>query len=68
MKWTPEKEATLRRMWDDGKTAAEIAVAVGEPCSDTSVIRKRHSLGLKKRTSFPKRKYDSPIEDWNDLP
>lgn len=48
--WTEERLETLRSMWFDGKTASEIAEALGG-VSRNAVIGKAHRLGLKSRPS-----------------
>ncbi len=51
MTWTNERIATLRKMWNDGKTANEIAKALGNDISRNAVIGKAHRLKLSKRPS-----------------
>ncbi len=53
--WTDERLATLTTMWNNGATAVEIAVKLGEGVSRNAVIGKAHRLGLKKpaRQSVP---------------
>ena len=43
--WTPEMESTLRKMWGDGRSAREIALALGG-LTRNSVVGKLHRLGL----------------------
>ena len=50
MSWTEERTATLKRMWESGATATEIAKELGE-VSRNAVIGKAHRLGLKSRPS-----------------
>ena len=50
MSWTEERTATLKRMWEGGSTATEIAKELGE-VSRNAVIGKAHRLGLKSRPS-----------------
>jgi len=50
MGWTDERIATLRKMWEGGSTASEIATALGG-VSRNAVIGKAHRLGLKARPS-----------------
>ena len=50
MSWTEERTATLKRMWEGGATATEIAKELGE-VSRNAVIGKAHRLGLKSRPS-----------------
>jgi GcrA cell cycle regulator len=50
MSWTDERIATLRKMWEGGSTASEIATELGG-VSRNAVIGKAHRLGLKARPS-----------------
>jgi GcrA cell cycle regulator len=50
MSWTDERIATLKRMWEGGATASEIAAELGG-VSRNAVIGKAHRLGLKARPS-----------------
>ncbi len=50
MSWTEERTATLKRMWESGATATEIAKELGD-VSRNAVIGKAHRLGLKARPS-----------------
>lgn len=50
MSWTDERIATLRKMWEGGATASEIAAELGG-VSRNAVIGKAHRLGLKARPS-----------------
>lgn len=52
--WAPDDEDTLRRMWAEGFSGAEIGRIVGR--SRNSVIGKAHRLGLSMRTGHAKRK------------
>ena len=49
MSWTEERTATLKRMWESGATATEIAKELGE-VSRNAVIGKAHRMGLPKRS------------------
>lgn len=51
IEWTEERLAYLREHYPTG-TAHEIALFVG--CSDDSVNRKAHELGIRKDPSFKK--------------
>jgi GcrA cell cycle regulator len=55
MSWTEERIATLKRMWESGATASEIAAELGG-VSRNAVIGKAHRLGLKARPSPVKAK------------
>ena len=50
MSWTDERIATLRKMWEGGATASQIAEELGG-VSRNAVIGKAHRLGLKARPS-----------------
>ncbi len=50
MSWTDERIATLKKMWEGGSTASEIAAELGG-VSRNAVIGKAHRLGLKARPS-----------------
>ena len=50
MSWTDERTATLKRMWEGGSTASQIAEELGG-VSRNAVIGKAHRLGLKSRPS-----------------
>lgn len=50
MSWTDERIATLKKMWEGGATASEIATELGG-VSRNAVIGKAHRLGLKSRPS-----------------
>ncbi|WP_326525912.1 GcrA family cell cycle regulator [Sphingomonas sp.] len=57
MSWTDERIDTLRKMWEGGQTASQIAEALGG-VSRNAVIGKAHRLGLQSRPS-PVRPNDS---------
>ncbi|RKF23558.1 GcrA cell cycle regulator [Altericroceibacterium spongiae] len=50
MSWTEERIETLRKMWEGGSTASQIAEELGG-VSRNAVIGKAHRLGLKSRPS-----------------
>ncbi|WP_435418001.1 GcrA family cell cycle regulator [Parerythrobacter aurantius] len=50
MSWTEERTATLKKMWEGGATASQIADELGG-VSRNAVIGKAHRLGLKSRPS-----------------
>src|SRR6185369_15210594 len=50
MSWTDERIETLRKMWDSGLTATQIAEELGG-VSRNAVIGKAHRLGLPARPS-----------------
>jgi GcrA cell cycle regulator len=47
--WTEDRIATLRRLWDGGRSASEIALALGG-VTRNAVIGKVHRLGIGRRT------------------
>jgi len=51
MSWTDERIQSLKRMWEAGQTASQIAEALGEGVSRNAVIGKAHRLGLQARPS-----------------
>ena len=50
MSWTDERIETLKKMWDSGLTATQIAEELGG-VSRNAVIGKAHRLGLESRPS-----------------
>ena len=50
MSWTDERIDTLKKMWEAGQTASQIAEALGG-VSRNAVIGKAHRLGLQSRPS-----------------
>jgi len=59
MSWTDERIATLKKMWEGGATASQIADELGG-VSRNAVIGKAHRLGLKARPSPVKPNEDKP--------
>ncbi len=59
MSWTDERIATLKKMWEGGSTASQIADELGG-VSRNAVIGKAHRLGLKSRPSPVKPNEDKP--------
>lgn len=51
MSWTDERVALLKKLWGEGRTAAEIARALGSGFSRNAVIGKAHRLKLSSRLS-----------------
>lgn len=51
MSWTDERVALLKKLWGDGRTAAEIARALGSGFTRNAVIGKAHRLKLSSRLS-----------------
>jgi GcrA cell cycle regulator len=58
MSWTDERIETLRKLWENGLTASQIADELGG-VSRNAVIGKAHRLGLKSRPSPVKSSEDS---------
>jgi GcrA cell cycle regulator len=51
MSWTDERIALLKRMWKEGKSAADIAKTLGKGVTRNAVIGKAHRMGLSGRPS-----------------
>lgn len=51
MSWTDERINTLKKMWKEGKSAAEIAKVLGKGVTRNAVIGKAHRMGLSGRPS-----------------
>lgn len=51
MSWTDERVALLKKLWGEGRTAAEIARTLGSGFSRNAVIGKAHRLKLSSRLS-----------------
>eukprot|EP00657_Telonema_sp_P-1_P012024 TRINITY_DN80_c0_g1_i11.p2 TRINITY_DN80_c0_g1~~TRINITY_DN80_c0_g1_i11.p2 ORF type:complete len:119 (+),score=38.72 TRINITY_DN80_c0_g1_i11:217-573(+) len=49
--WTDERIDQLKKLWDDGLSASQIAKELGEGVTRNAVIGKAHRLGLKSRPS-----------------
>jgi GcrA cell cycle regulator len=66
MSWTDERVALLKKLWGEGKTAAEIAHALGG-VTRNAVIGKAHRLKLSNRVSpiqqNNKKPVGKPVED-----
>ena len=60
MSWTDERIALLKKLWGGGKSAAEIAKALGGGLTRNAVIGKAHRLKLSNRIS--------PIQQNNKKP
>ena len=50
MSWTTEREEKLRKLWDQGHTASQIAAMIGETTRN-AVIGKAHRLNLSARAA-----------------
>ncbi len=62
MSWTDERIAQLKKLWEKGLTASQIAEALGNGLSRNAVIGKAHRLGLKSRPS-PVKSADAATSD-----
>lgn len=51
MAWTEDRIEALRKHWDAGLSASQIAKELGEGVTRNAVIGKAHRLGLKSRPS-----------------
>lgn len=47
--WTPERDELISKLWEEGKSASEIAHEVGHSVSRNAVIGRIHRLGLSRR-------------------
>lgn len=59
MSWTDERIGILKKMWKEGKSAAEIAKTLGKGVTRNAVIGKAHRMGLSGRPS-PIKKQAAP--------
>ena len=59
MEWTEARVNKLKRLWDDGLSASQIAEQLGE-VTRNAVIGKAHRLGLSSRPS-PIKRNNHPI-------
>lgn len=51
LSWTDDRISLLKRMWKEGKSAADIAKALGKGVTRNAVIGKAHRMGLSGRPS-----------------
>ncbi len=58
MAWTDERIEKLRKLWDEGLSASQIAAKLGEGVTRNAVIGKAHRLSLKSRPSPVKKDTD----------
>jgi GcrA cell cycle regulator len=63
MSWTDERIALLKKMWKDGKSAAEIAKALAKGVTRNAVIGKAHRMGLSGRPSPIKKPVAAPKKE-----
>lgn len=61
MSWTEERVDILKQLWGEGKTAAEIAKALGEGVTRNAVIGKAHRLKLSSRVSPIQQNTKKPV-------
>lgn len=62
MSWTDERVALLKKMWGEGKSAAEIAKVLGGGLTRNAVIGKAHRLKLSNRVSPIQQNNKKPAE------
>ncbi|WP_448579788.1 GcrA family cell cycle regulator, partial [Thermaurantiacus sp.] len=62
MAWTEERIALLAKYWQEGRSASQIAEALGEGLTRNAVIGKAHRLGLSSRPSPVKAGAESGAE------
>jgi hypothetical protein len=48
--WTDERVEALRKLWADGKSAAQVALAIGGGATRSAVIGKVHRIGIANRS------------------
>ena len=58
MSWTEEREQKLRKLWEEGHTASQIAEMLGGDTTRNAVIGKAHRLKLAARATS--KQYKSP--------
>lgn len=53
--WTPDQIEDLRRMWAEGLSCTEIAIAMGQPDGRSAIMGKVHRLKLQtRRKAYPR--------------
>lgn len=67
MSWTDEKVNLLKKLWVEGKTAAEIAKALGGGLTRNAVIGKAHRLKLSNRVSPIQQNEKAPVPEQKPL-
>lgn len=68
MSWTDERIALLKKMWKEGKSAAEIAKMLAKGVTRNAVIGKAHRMGLSGRPSPIKKPAASPKKEKEAAP
>jgi GcrA cell cycle regulator len=53
MSWTDERVELLRKLWNDGLSASQVAAELGPGVTRNAVIGKIHRLGLAERAKAP---------------
>lgn len=53
MSWTEERVELLRKLWNDGLSASQVAAELGSGVTRNAVIGKIHRLGLAERAKAP---------------
>jgi len=63
MSWTDDRIALLKKMWKEGKSAAEIAKTLAKGVTRNAVIGKAHRMGLSGRPSPIKKPTVAPKKE-----
>ena len=63
MSWTDERIALLKKMWKEGKSAADIAKMLAKGVTRNAVIGKAHRMGLSGRPSPIKKPAPAPKKE-----
>ena len=63
MSWTDERIAQLKKMWKEGKSAADIAKTLAKGVTRNAVIGKAHRMGLSGRPSPIKKPAPEPKKE-----
>jgi GcrA cell cycle regulator len=53
MSWTDERVEMLRKLWNEGLSASQVAAEIGAGITRNAVIGKIHRLGLSQRAKTP---------------
>ena len=67
MSWTEEREQKLRKLWEKGYTASQIAEMLGEGATRNAVIGKAHRLKLAARVASKQSKSPKKQDTASDL-